>query len=126
MAMHRELDLGRGEARRQLRRGRRQIVETKNLAAVVADEVRMRAMRRVGARGGRETEHALFVGDLVRKPLLDQPVEHAVKRDAVDRRAVGKRLFDIVMREPTEGRAQQRQHAQARRRDACAALAQQA
>ncbi len=36
--------------------------------------------------GGREAEHATRIHRLQRKAVLDQRIEHAVKRDAVDAR----------------------------------------
>lgn len=65
--------------------------KAKQAAAPVALEMRMATVR-VGM-GRAEAAHAILPGDAVGQLLRDQPVEHAVQRDLVERMAVDPRLL---------------------------------
>ncbi|MNN67293.1 hypothetical protein D3C81_1829190 [compost metagenome] len=82
----------------------------------------------LGARGlvlhQREAEHAVMARALLRQPLLDQPVEHAVDRDAVHV-AIGRQAVDHgLVRERVFGVDQTGEDGHARLRHARAQLAQ--
>jgi len=115
---------GEAKALRQLRVGGRGGIEAENPATVGAAKMEVRTM--VGGRtGSRKPEHAARIDRLMRQFLADQPVEYAVKRDAVDSRGLGmrERRLDFRVTERSRCFLQQGKRALARPGDAGTGIA---
>ena len=69
-----------------------------------------------------EAEHTMSIGGLVGQAVFNQPVEHTIECDAIERR-FAKGLFDLVVTQGSRCRTQQLQHTNARRRRTSTATA---
>jgi hypothetical protein len=67
----------------------------------------MRMRRMLAIARGRKAKHPLRIGIAVGEPAFDQPVEHAIERDAIESE-VAERLLDLVMSQRCRRSAQQR------------------